>query len=583
MSNLGKHKNQRRYTDKKIKNDEYSLPVITNYPVDDLSCNESKESSFVPPIIKMLREDEDTMLYRLTQPISDCEFLNSGNNSKIKKKGHELFSYFDDDYDDDCFDDNEYYYDDSKYYIQDENIEDMIVGYKIESENIISPAVKGAKRTNLIATLLVQENQLVVHGEKIFHYNSGTGAFDNISGKAFSKFLEAALPEAERSMLNTHQIAEIREKILRMPEVQSEKERFNLADDKMNCLNGVVHVLDTDVELEAHAPENQMDYVIQANFLVGKNVEELFADCPAFTHYVQTKFADDCVNKTKLLLEMIGYLLSDSIAGKCFLVGVGAANSGKSVLGKLLIELLNVDKVSHIPIQKLGEQFYLAQFYGKKANIVLEMSNVNVKGIDVIKLLTSGDAVTAANKGEAPFSFVPSGKLLFFGNTLPVPSESDPSEGFYNRLRVLHFSKSIAKEDQDPELMNKLLLEKDKIFTLAVHAFAELRRNNFAFHRVESSERFLDMYKTEADSAKVFVKTMLQADEKGRVAVSDLNSSYEKFCKQNCFKKVSSTELKNIVTMFFPNCKYERKRFDGRNVYGFTGLTMLPLTEPSDE
>lgn len=74
------------------------------------------------------------------------------------------------------------------------------------------------------------------------------------------------------------------------------------------------------------------------------------------------------------------------------------------------------------------------------------------------------------SKGKDPFEFVFRGKLIFAGNVLPTSRDADVTNAFLERLTVLAFTQSVPKDKQDPDLLQKLLLEKDAIFSLAVKA-----------------------------------------------------------------------------------------------------------------
>lgn len=81
----------------------------------------------------------------------------------------------------------------------------------------------------------------------------------------------------------------------------------------------------------------------------------------------------------RLIQEMLGYfLIPVNSAQKCFVI-VGAASAGKSVLLRVLNDvLLGKKNVSNASWQALNERFKTAELFGKLANIFADLPTKNI-------------------------------------------------------------------------------------------------------------------------------------------------------------------------------------------------------------
>jgi len=384
--------------------------------------------------------------------------------------------------------------------------------------------------------------------------------------------------------LSSKALEELRRKIVRMCTSLDEEVVFNADDSKINFLNGVVSITETGIELLPHSADWHFTYVIRANFMPNVVAESLYHQSTAFKAYTKSSFADDPVNKTTLLLSQMGYCISDSTKGKAICFWIGAGDTGKSVLSDFMKKLIGQESVSNIAIQDLSNQFARFEFYGKKLNIVAEMSNERIRSIDVIKSISGSDMISAAQKGQQPFFFAPYGKLLYAGNTLALPYESDPSEGFYNRLKILFFNVGIPKEKQDKYLSEKLWAERDNIASLAVYAYKSLRENHYNFPEPETSKRYLNFYRLGMDSTKNYVAERLQFVPEGRVHLAELYEDYAQYCKENGLEKKNDHDLQNHLITTFPYVFKDKFRKNGsKPLWGIAGIEFKTIAESEVE
>lgn len=91
------------------------------------------------------------------------------------------------------------------------------------------------------------------------------------------------------------------------------------------------------------------------------------ADCPLFKKFLKESMGGD-MDQVALIQEMLGYfLIPVNSAQKCFVI-VGVASAGKSVLLRVLNDvLLGKQNVSNVSWQALNERFKTAELFGKLA------------------------------------------------------------------------------------------------------------------------------------------------------------------------------------------------------------------------
>ena len=77
------------------------------------------------------------------------------------------------------------------------------------------------------------------------------------------------------------------------------------------------------------------------------------------------------------------------------------------------------------------------------------------------------DYITVEKKHKDPFNFKSTARLLFSCNKIPK-NYGDKSEGFYRRLIIITFNRSVPEEDRNPYLLDELRAEADGIFMFAL-------------------------------------------------------------------------------------------------------------------
>jgi len=357
------------------------------------------------------------------------------------------------------------------------------------------PRNKKMRALHQLCDVIVRRyNLLSVNGEQLVWYIPKIGCYQTDGPPEVALRRMSGSNEAD---LTTKDLRDMLEIIKHNPFIQVGRDNFNCEPYLINTRSGV---LDWEIgEVEAHSKDDRFMYCIDAKYLA----EDVPMECPAFESFCKTSLEGDA-EKRRLLLEIIGYCCSDSNSGKCAFFLKGEPDSGKSVMLEFITRLLGQQHVSNVPLHKLSERFMRAELYGKKLNCAGEIVGKSLREISTFKSITGSDRIEAEKKGQDPFFFTPKCKLLFAGNTLPGTTESDATKAFTNRLVVLLFNRSIPKEKQDKQLLDKLMQEKDTIFTLAIQALREFALRNFQFTTPADSIEFIQSFAERESSLKSF-------------------------------------------------------------------------------
>ena len=324
--------------------------------------------------------------------------------------------------------------------------------------------------------------------------------------------------------------------------VQRDIRELNANPYIINVRNGLYNVLED--TLEPHTPEYYS--TVQLNVTYDRK-----ADCPLFKKFLVESMGGD-MDQVKLIQEMLGYfLIPVNSAQKCFVI-VGVASAGKSVLLRVLNDvLLGKQNVSNVSWQALNERFKTAELFGKLANIFADLPTKNIDDNGIFKALVGEDYLTVEKKNKNPFSFQSTARLLFSCNTIPK-NYGDKSEGFYRRLIIIRFAHAVPKEKRDPMLLDKFRGEADGIFRFALEGLKRVINNGYRFDETEKNQTELQQYKEDSDSVLSFVSeccAVKQGEETGSTRLFDL---YKKYCVESGLKPYSQKKFVGMITEAFP-------------------------------
>jgi putative DNA primase/helicase len=309
----------------------------------------------------------------------------------------------------------------------------------------------------------------------------------------------------------------------------------------INLRNGLYNVLED--TLTEHTPK----YLSTMQLSVKYDKE---SDCPMFKKFLKDSMDGD-MEQVTLIQEMLGYFLIPTNAAQKSFVIVGAAGAGKSVLLRVINELLlGRENVSNVSWQSLNERFKTAELFGKLANIFADLPTKNIDDNGIFKALVGEDYLTVEKKNKNPFSFQSTARLLFSCNSIPK-NYGDRSEGFYRRLIIIRFARTVPKEKRDPYLLEKFKNEIDGIFQFALEGLKRLMRDDYKFCETAVNEAELQQYREDSDSVLSFVKECCVIKEDSYAGSTELFNAYKAYCEECGLKPCAHrTFVGNLTTSY---------------------------------
>jgi len=328
----------------------------------------------------------------------------------------------------------------------------------------------------------------------------------------------------------------------------------------INVRNGLYNVMDN--SFKPHTADYISTVQINADYVPSAS-PGLPAGCPQFLEFLSGILHEE---EILLLQEIFGYLLIPVNKAQKSFVFVGAPNAGKSTLLSIAQEvLLGSDNVSNIPWQSLGDRFNKAELFGKLANIFADLPSKAIDDGGMFKTLTGEDYVTAERKNKDPFNFRPYARLLFSCNEIPK-NYSDRSDGFYRRLIIIRFDRSVPSERRDPNLRERLAAERDGILIWALDGLRRLIGNSYLFSETRRTRDEVTRYRIESNSVLTFVDEMCEFGDRW-IAREELYSRYKDYCATNGFKPQSQTNFNREIESNFNEVRRGQDKISGRRVW----------------
>lgn len=241
--------------------------------------------------------------------------------------------------------------------------------------------------------------------------------------------------------------------------------------------------------------------------------------------------------------------------------GMPKAGSGEIV--KLVALILQ----TVIPLEQFDDKFALIQMPDKIVNIVDDLSDTGSNCEGKLKSIVSGQTISSDRKFKSQISFEPTARLIFACNTLP--RQRDKSNGFFRRLTILRFNKTIPESQKRPEFTTKKFWKQKVagIFNWCLDGLLHLRCDDNHFYPCPESDEIKEEYRYFGNSVLRFLDEYVELDPNGRVLTQVLYDKYKIWAKDHGHLPVSSETLGMDLKREF---NIEKKRSGGkprRNYY----------------
>ena len=220
-----------------------------------------------------------------------------------------------------------------------------------------------------------------------------------------------------------------------------------------------------------------------------------------FLNYLTEVLPDADTRRT--LQEVTGYLFIKGLKMErvFFLFGTGA--NGKSVFFEVLNGVLGSDNISNYSLESLTDEkgYHRAMI---KDVIVNYGTDIRLTKIDagMFKTLASGEPIEARLPYREPFLMTDYAKLIFNVNKMDS-ANIEHTHGFYRRLLIIPFNKTIPDEEQDRDLHTKILNDRAGVLNWIIEGAKRVIKSRNIFVSDEC-EAFKQRFIKETDSVAMY-------------------------------------------------------------------------------
>lgn len=328
------------------------------------------------------------------------------------------------------------------------------------------------------------------------------------------------------------------------PDLQGEITQL-IHEDLVMLENGVWNIAEKKLLKEV----NDIKFARVVNAAVS---EDMNLSTPVFDRFCKKVFNEEAyIEKRKILLEIIGYSISDIGNVKKAILLLGPSNCGKSVILRFIQRLVGEQNVSNISLSSFSERFTTVEMLGKALNISGEIPSGSLSGraLDIFKSITGGDRMDLSRKGRNSVQAKLRTKLIFAGNTIPTFSKIDGSHSLVGRIHLLLFDNEVAEVERDIELEDKLWAERNEIVYGALFAVADFLENKKVFRITNDELKVLDCMSHVTNPVSYFIEECVEFDDSYMVHITDVYEAYLKFIASEALPGLDRVAFRNLMSM----------------------------------
>jgi putative DNA primase/helicase len=271
------------------------------------------------------------------------------------------------------------------------------------------------------------------------------------------------------------------------------------------------------------------------------------AVCPTWVAFLCRILAEDEA-LLRYVQKAVGYALTGSTDEQCLFILHGSGANGKSTFLNTVSTMLG-DYAQQTPTDTLlvkradGISNDVARLHGARFVSAMEVENGRRLAEAQVKQLTGGDMIAAHYLYREFFQFRPAFKLFLGVNHTPGIQGTD--HGIWRRIHLVPFMVTIAKEDQDKRLGEKLQAELAGILRWAVEGCMAWQAEGLEPPRaVAEATR---EYQAEMDAFARFLAGECVISPELRVATGQLYDRYKAWCALTDESPVSQRALATVL------------------------------------
>lgn len=385
----------------------------------------------------------------------------------------------------------------------------------------------------------------------------------------YAEAMEAANERERKAILNHAARSESSAKIKAMvelaasepgvPVLPSDLDRDPMA---LNVLNGTLDLRTG--ELRPHDPADMNTKVAPVEWDPG-------AQAPRFHAFIDQIMAGN-QNLIRFLQRAIGYSLTASVVEQVLFLCYGTGANGKTVLLRLIREILG-DYAKPVDPELLNasknEQHptNVADLLGVRYAFTSESEENRRFAEAKVKRLTGNDPIKARFLYRDFFEFSPTHKLWLATNHKPVIRGTD--HAIWRRIRLIPFTVTIPDDQQDKDLLSKLLEERSGILAWAVQGCLDWQRDGLTFP--EEVRVATESYRAEMDVVAAFLDDCCIIGPRYWVYSRELYAAYQKWAEENGERPMSQ----KMFAMRLQERGFTRERYGRARTWRWTGLGLV--------
>ena len=124
------------------------------------------------------------------------------------------------------------------------------------------------------------------------------------------------------------------------------------------------------------------------------------------------------------------------------------------------------------------------------------------------------------------------------------------------------------------ELGEKLWMERDKIFSLAIDELVELKKNNFVFTEPTDSYQTKEQLRARSTAFDDFINDTCERNADYQCHIAPIYEAFQQYCNQNFIEVKMSRNFFSQKIARIPGVKRKKIRIDGKSLWGVTGLRL---------
>ena len=240
-----------------------------------------------------------------------------------------------------------------------------------------------------------------------------------------------------------------------------------------------------------------------------------------------------------LIYEMSGYCLWGKAKFDRGFIFLGSGANGKGTLLNLISAMIGDANISNVSAQDLCEsRFKPAEIFGKLVNACADIPSSPLKDASTIKMIASGDNISAERKNQHPFEFRPFATLLFSANE--IPRSRDKTHAFYRRWSFIPFPNRFEGKEKDENIITRLTKPENlsAFLQLSVEGLKRLWEQG-GFSDCQSSNAIMSEYKVSNDNIASFIEDNVTESPGSTIERKALYDAYKEYCEENGYNSVA--------------------------------------------